>query len=163
MNVTATDAVASQRPVLPESFWTYLGFQIPSSQVDELRIALHGPGQYRYGVWRRSEWSDGLYMILRRDDELCWGNVSKIGSLVSWTDVDKEVQFCLQTGHVTAIIRYSLRKRRYFGIRAVLTRAMGRWYGRRKQRRDATAQALDELRILIPDLCPLVVSYIGSV
>lgn len=160
MSVATTDAGSSLPLVLPESFWTYLGFQIPSSQVDELRIAQY---HHRYGVWRRTEWSDGLYMTLRRDDESCRVEVSKIRSSVSWTDVDKNVQFCLQTGRIAAIVRYSSRKRRYFGIRAVLTRAMGCWYGRRKQRRDATAQALDELRILIPDLCPLVVSYIGSV
>lgn len=149
--------------VLPDSIWTFIGFQIPASQVDELRIAVRGPNESRYGAWRRTESSNWVNTTLRRDDESCRIEISKRGNLVFWKDVDKDVQFCLETGLILSIISYSLIRRRYVGHRAVLTRATERWHRRRKQRRDAAALALDELGLLIPDLYPLVVSYIGSV
>lgn len=140
--------------VLPDSIWTYIGFQIPASQVDELRILLHGPNQYRYGEWRRTDSSETwVNTTLQRDDESCRIWISKRGSSVSWKHVDKDVQFCLETGLVLSIISYSLTRRRYFGIRAVLTRAMQHFHTR-KQRRDAASLALDELRLLIPDFVP---------
>lgn len=47
-----TGSEPSLRPVLPESFWTYLAFQLPSDQVDDLRAALNYPGQ-RFRGWYR--------------------------------------------------------------------------------------------------------------
>lgn len=151
MSVAATDAV------LPNSFWTYLGFQIPASQVDELRIAFQHPGQ-RYDAWRLDRYGTGSHVVFRRDDESCRVEISTTGRLVHCTDTDKNVCFCLQTGRIVAINRYSYIHRDVLQIHRMLQRAMLRFQSRR-QRCIAGIRALDKYRRLPADMYSLVLSF----
>ncbi len=150
------------RPVLPDSFWTYIGFQLPSDQVNDLRVALSRPGQ-NYGGWYRQEWSVNSCLMTRGDiDDVVM--IDGQSDFVKFADDDKCVVIDSRTGCIAAINRG---KRTVYGgcinVRFILQRGMRRWCLRRKQRRDATTKALNELRLLIPDLYPLAIFYIGSV
>ena len=155
-----TGSEPSLWPVLPTSFWTYLAFQLPSDQVADLRAALNHPGQ-RFRGWYRQEWSIYSYIMAQSDGPNIV-LVDETGDVVKFADDDKCVAVSTCTGRFVAMTRSHIAPYKRIDVRVLLQRAMRRWYHRRKQRRDATAQALAELRLLIPDLYPLAVSYIGS-
>lgn len=148
--------------VFPDSFWVYVGFQIPSAQVAELRVAINDRPRHGYGGWLRNEWDPFSYLIERQDGSSIVKIYTDGTPMVQFADDDKCVGICTLTGRITRLTRAHLSRRRFVEVRVLLLRAMTRFRAR-KQRRVAMTKALDELGLLILDLYPLVASYVGAV
>lgn len=95
----------TEQLVLPDSFWTYIGFQLPATQVDELRIALkHSDQRYGYGGWYRAEWSVCSYIMERNDrSSLVRVLTDNTVDFVQFADDDKCVGICTLTGCITRV------------------------------------------------------------
>lgn len=149
--------------VFPDSFWTYIAFQLPPTEVDELRIAIKHPHQRCHG-WLPVEWSSSSYTMERKDGSSLFRVFTHVTrNFVQFADDDKCIGICNVTGRITRLTR-TVWARGYhtFDVLFLLLRAMKRFRAR-KQRRMVTIEALCEQRLLISDLHPLVVSYVGWV
>lgn len=119
---------------------------------DSRTASIHGFASRTKRMWNQRE---GIQVII---DEPSITHTPK----VVFCDALVRTTMCFHTGQITAIRSRLSRRFSVVGVLFIIKRAMNRFL-RRKHRRLAVSAALDQLRVLLPELDPFVVAYTGSV